>query len=92
MLVGHYLLLFRDIGPYVQIFMSVFSFINVAMVMLLKQAFDLWLMFCGKNALKQKAVYSSMAYYVHVFFYKPAKEIVYVVKLSSFRSKGKISN
>jgi hypothetical protein len=54
----------------VQTFMSVFSVTYIAMVMLLEQAFDLWLQFCGKNALKQKAVYSSMAYYVHVFFYK----------------------
>jgi hypothetical protein len=41
MLVGHHLLLFRDIGPYVQTFMSVFSVTYIAMVMLLEQAFDL---------------------------------------------------
>jgi hypothetical protein len=35
-------------------------------------------MLCGNNALKQKTVHSSMAYYVHVLLYNAAKQCLRV--------------
>jgi hypothetical protein len=35
--------------------------------------FNFYTLLCGNNALKQKTVHSSMAYYVHVLLYNAAK-------------------
>jgi hypothetical protein len=62
------------------------------MVMLLKKAFNIYMLLCGNNALKQKAVHSSMACYVHVLLYNAAKQTGYVLTLRSFCNSGNINN
>jgi hypothetical protein len=48
------------------------------MVILLKEAFNFYMLLCGKNALKQKTVHSPIAYYVHVLLllFNALKQIV----------------
>jgi hypothetical protein len=38
-------------------------------------SFNFYMLLYGNNALKQKTVHSSMAYYVHVLLYKAAKQM-----------------
>jgi hypothetical protein len=37
--------------------------------------FKFYMLLCGNNALEQKTVHSSMAYYVHVLLYNAAKQM-----------------
>jgi hypothetical protein len=48
---------------------------TVAMVMLLKEVFNSYMLLCGNNALKRKTVHSSTAYYVHVLTHNEAKQM-----------------
>jgi hypothetical protein len=49
------------------------NFINVAMVMLLKEVFNFHSMLCGNSGLKQKTIHPSMACYVDVLLHNTAK-------------------
>jgi hypothetical protein len=40
--------------------------------------FNVYMLLCGNNALKQKTVHSSMTYYVHVLLYNIAKQNRYL--------------
>jgi hypothetical protein len=42
--------------------------------MLLKEAFNFYMLLCGRNALKQKYFHSSAAFYLHVLQYNAAKQ------------------
>lgn len=57
--------------------------INIAMEMFLKGAFNLYMLLCGNNVLKQKTCHSAMAYYVHVILDNTAKHF-YVLAIRSF--------
>jgi hypothetical protein len=56
-------------------FWATWDIIAVAMGMLLKDAFNCYMLLCGDDAQKQKAVHSSMAWYVHVLVYNAAKQM-----------------
>jgi hypothetical protein len=51
--------------------------------MFLKGAFNLYMLLCGNNVLKQKTCHSAMAYYVHVILDNTAKHF-YVLAIRSF--------
>jgi hypothetical protein len=38
------------------------------------------MLLCGNNALKQKTLHSSMAYYVHVLLYNAGKQMFHYIK------------
>jgi hypothetical protein len=42
--------------------------------------FNVYMLLCGNNALKQKAVHSSVAYYVHILLYHAAKQMFHYIK------------
>jgi hypothetical protein len=54
---------------------ATWDIIAVAMGMLLKDAFNCYMLLCANDAQKQKAVHSSMAWYVHVLVYNAAKQM-----------------
>jgi NADH:ubiquinone oxidoreductase subunit 3 (subunit A) len=44
------------------------------------------MLLCGNNALKQKTVHSSMAYYIQVILYNVSETDVYLLKIRNFRN------